>query len=195
MIVVLERGATEAHVEEVRQLLEDRGLEVRILAAGGKPAIHVLGGDTRRARKLLKHERVEALVPTSGPRVRREGRRFWPYHFIRWSALSVAIVATLVLMAGQLPPGIGGAVDPRVPPADLDQPWYLRFAMGFVGLFPESMAWVGGLTLVLLAAVFFALPLIDRSRSEARGARVLIGLIGIALVLLWLYAGFSGGHA
>ena len=195
MIIVLERGATDAHVEEVRQLLAERGLDVRVLAAGGKPAIHVLGGDTRRARKLLKHERVEALVPTSGPRVRREGRRFWPYHFIRWSALSVALVGALVLMAGQLPPGIGGAVDPRVPPADLDQPWYLRFSMGFVGLFPDAMAWVGWLLLALLALVFFCLPLLDRSRPDARGVRALIGLAGVVLVLAWLYAGFSGGHA
>ena len=36
-------------------------------------------------------------------RVRREGRRFWPYHFIRWSALSVVLVAALVLMAAAPP--------------------------------------------------------------------------------------------
>jgi len=195
MILVLERGATDAHVEEVRYQLEQRGLDVRVLRAGDKPAIHIIAGDTRRARKLLKHERVEALVPTSGPRVRREGRRFWPYHFIRWSALSVAMVGVLVLLAGQFPPGIGGPVDPRTPPADLDQPWYLRFSLSFVGLFPDALSWLGWLALVLLAGAFFLLPVLDRSRQDARGIRALIGLAGVALVLLWLYAGFSGGHA
>jgi len=195
MILVLESGSTEAQIEEVRQLLVERGLEVRVLTAAGKPVIHVLAGDTRRARKLLKHERVEALVPTSGPRVRREGRRFWPYHFIRWSALSVAMVGALVLMAGQLPPGIGGPVDPRVPPTDLDQPWYMRFSLDFVGLFPESLAWAGWLLLALLAAAFFALPLLDRSTGSSRTRRVLIGLAGVVLVALWLYAGFQGGPA
>jgi hypothetical protein len=195
VIIVLERGSTDAHVEEVRQRLEQRGLEVRVLLAGDKPAIHIVAGDSRRARKLLKHERVEALVPTSGPRVRREGRRFWPYHFIRWSALSIALVGAVVLLAGQFPPGIGGPVDPRMPPADLAQPWYLHFALGFVGLFPQTLAWVGWLLLALLAAAFFCLPLIDRSKPGALGPRVLIGLAGVALVLLWVYAGFAGGVA
>lgn len=195
MILVLDRGSTEAQIEEVRQLLVERGLEVHVLTAGGKPAIHVLSGDTRRARKLLKHERVEALVPTSGPRVRVEGRRFWPYHFIRWSALSVAIVGALVMLAGQFPPGIGGPVDPRVPPAELDQPWYLRFSLDFVALFPASLAWVAWLLLLLLAAAFFALPLLDRDPRPSRVRRVAIGLAGIVLVALWLYAGFTGGPA
>jgi len=195
MIVVLERGASEAQIEEVRQGLEQRGLQVRVLRAGDKPAIHIVAGDTRRARKLLRHEAVEGLASTSGPRVRQEGRRFWPFHFIRWSAISIVLVGALVLMAGQLPPGIGGAVDPRVPPAALEQPWYLRFSLGLVNLFPPSLAWVGWLLLVLLAAAFFLLPLLDRTPAQARGPRLLIGLIGVLLVLLWLYAGFAGGHA
>jgi len=195
MILVLERSTSDAHVDEIRQELEQRGLEVRVLRAGGKPVIHVVAGDTRRARKLLTHERVEALVPTSGPRVRRQGRRFWPYHFIRWSALSIVVIAALVLLAGQLPPGIGAAVDPTRPPDDLDQPWYLRFSLRLLELFPASMTWLGWLILVGLALSFFFLPLLVGQRAAGRRAQLPIALAVVVLVALWLLAGFTGGRA
>jgi hypothetical protein len=45
----------------------------------------------------------------------------------------------------------------------------------------------------VLAAAFFLLPVLDRSRAGSRAARLPIAGIGVVLVLLWLYAGFRGG--
>ena len=67
-------------------------------------------------------------------------------------------------------------------PRQLD-PWHSR----------TSSLRFAALLAVLALAAFLCLPLLDRSRPDARGTRLLIGLVGVALVLLWVYAGFSRG--
>ena len=192
MILVMERGATEAQVGEVLAELERRGLRARRVDGGGKPLIHVLSGDTRKARRLLGHARVEALLPTSGPRVRREGRRFWPYHFIRWSALSIVLIGLLVLLAGQLPPGIGPGMDVQHQPAAIGQPWYVRAPLAFTALFPDGSTWLGWLCLLGLALVAFFLPVLDRSRTGSLRERWPIVAAGLLMVALWLWAALPG---
>ena len=193
MIVVLERGASGAQVGRAVALLEARGLAVRVVRSEGRPLIHVVAGDSRRARRALALEGVEALVPTSGPRVRKTGRRFWPYHFIRWSAVALILISFLVLLAGQFPPGLGKPIEAHQPLADLAQPWYLRAPLLFVALFPPAFAWIASLILVALALGAYFLPYIDRSPSRALRDRLPAVVAGLLLVVLWLAASFAGG--
>ncbi|MBI5432324.1 MAG: hypothetical protein HZA52_05805 [Planctomycetes bacterium] len=192
MIVVLRLGATPPEVEEVERELALRGLETRKVESGGRMLLHIIAGPTRRARPVVKLEQVEALVPTSGPRVRREGRRFYPYHFVNWSAFSVALLGVLVFLAGMFPTGIGQEIDPRSAPAELPTPWYLRAPLMFVALFPESLAWLGWSIFALGGVFLFALPFIDRSTgSTARVFRVIVALLLASFLLASLKGAFA----
>jgi hypothetical protein len=178
MIIVLRTGATDAEIGEVMSELERRRLTGRVVHADGKSVVHVAGGSTRQTRKLVRLAQVEALIPTSGPRVRREGRRFYPYHFVNWSAVGVASLGVLVFLAGLFPPGIGDAVDYRHPLATVANPWFARTPFVLVAL--------GFLVLL-------ALPLIDRSPAEKfRTVRV---LVGFALALFAIYVCVQGAMA
>lgn len=159
MIIVLKRGTEAEQIAEVVREAERRGLKVRSLVTADKPALHVISGNTRRARKLLKLERVQALVPTSGPRVRRSGRRFFPFHFLNWSSSALMLIATLVLLAGQFPPGLGPAPDTRAPAAALELPWYAAWPARALGGMPGVIAL---LLVVAVPLLLLALPTIDR---------------------------------
>ncbi|HVS12278.1 MAG TPA: hypothetical protein VMS76_20625, partial [Planctomycetota bacterium] len=140
MIVVLERGSSSAQVAAVVAELERRGLTVRAVNASERVLIHVVEGSTRSVRAVLKMEPVQGLIPTSGPRVRREGRRFYPYHFIGWSAGALLLLAVLVLLAGFFPPGLGAEVDVTAPPAGSTYPWYLRLPAQALARLPGWLA-------------------------------------------------------
>jgi hypothetical protein len=165
MIVVLKAGASAEELAEVMTALERRGLKGQALTAGARTLVHIVSGPTRRARRLRRLEQVEALVPTSGPRVRAQGRRFYPYHFVNWSAVIVLLLGLLVLLAGRYPPGMGAAIDADHPPSALLEPWFVRAPLQFAAWFPA--AWIGWLLLALLVALIFCLPLLQRSRSDA----------------------------
>lgn len=164
MIVVLKRGSDEAQIGAVMRELTRRGLSGHALVAADKPVIHIVRGNTRRARKLLKLERVQALVPTSGPRVRRHGRRFFPYHFLNWSSAALLLVATLVLLAGQFPPGIGAAAEASPASPSIALPWYLAWPARWLAGLP---AWLAPLLLVMIAAVLLALPTLARRLTRS----------------------------
>lgn len=191
MIVVLRPGTTAEEVAEVLRQLERRGIEGRVLETREKPLVHLVSGSTRRARGLLKLEQVEAIVPTSGPRLREQGRRFYPYYFIHLSALCLVLLAALVLLAGHHPPGLGDEVDTQHAPAELSYPWYVRAPMAFVALFPSGAAWLGWLCLYALAAAVFFLPLVDRSSAPARARWPL--LFGALVCAVWAWLTFAGG--
>ncbi len=193
MIVVLRQGSTEEEIAEVLRDLERRSLRGRIVHAGGKPLIHVTSGSTRRARRLLRLDQVEALVPTSGPRVRVEGRRFYPYYFVNLCAGFVLVLGLLVLLAGQLPSGMGVEIDAQHPPSETQFPWYARAPLAFVALFPESLAWLGWLVLLVLAGVVFFLPTLDRSQRRTLRERWWIVAAGILAGIGWLYLTLSEG--
>lgn len=165
MIIVMKRGTEAEQIAEVVREAQRRGLTVRSLVMADKPVLHVQSGNTRRARKLLKLERVQALVPTSGPRVRRSGRRFFPFHFLNWSSAALMLIATLVLLAGQLPPGLGPAPDTRAPAGALELPWYVAWPAKALEGLPSGIA----LLLVIAAALLLlALPTIDRRLTRSK---------------------------
>ena len=180
MIIVLERGSKPEQIAEVVAALEKRGLDVRLVRAAGKPVLHVVAGNSRRARRVLKLDEVEGLVPTSGPRIRREGHRFYPYHFIQWAAVGIVMVAILTLLAGQYPPGIGAPVDVQNAPLEQVQPWYLRAPLAFLALFPPSLVGLGWLLGFALVVLVVLVPRIERSLGSGRLGRGLA--IGIVLL-------------
>lgn len=165
MIIVLKRGTEPEQIAEVMREAERRGLAVRALTAADKPVLHITRGNTRRARKLLALERVQALVATSGPRVRRQGRRFFPYHFLNWSSAGLMLLATLVLLAGQFPPGLGAAPDARAPVPEPTLPWYVAGPAKLLG--GLSIPAVAGVFAVVLVALFL-LPTLDRRLGGGR---------------------------
>lgn len=160
MILVLERGTRPDERQAVLAALEELGLEGTLLETLEKPLVHVTKGPTRKVRELLSMDRVEAIVPTSGPRIRREGRHFYPYHFIDCCSLALAALGVLVALAGFFPAGVGHAFDPRRPVPELELPWYLRAPAALVDLLPGGFGW---LLLVLAAGALLCLPYLDRS--------------------------------
>lgn len=194
MIVVLRRDGGEGDAERVLGELRRLGLSGSVLRAGGAPVVHVTSSDTRAARALAGMEEVESLLPTSGPRVRREGRRFYPYHFVRWSAAGILLVGLLVLLSGQLPPGRGADIDPFAGALAIDFPWYLRPVEALVGAFPPEQAWLGWLAVWALVLIVFLLPVLDRTRGRSFLARLPIvaaGVIVLALLALLVTGGLS----
>jgi hypothetical protein len=191
VIVLLKRDATEAELAEVLEEVGAAGLEGQLVRSAGRPMIHIVSGPTRRARRFLKLESVRALIPTSGPRVQRSGRRFYPYHFIRWSAACLVLFGLLVFLAGYLPPGSGSPIDVLAPPADLTMPWYTRAPHTVLALVPPHLAWVGWLAMIVVAVLVFALPLIDRNRGRRPSERwpVLAAGLAVAAAVLYLTVG------
>lgn len=190
MIVVLRRGASEAEVLHVEREMERRGLSGRRLQVGDQPAVHVIAGPTRQARRLLRLVQVEGLVPTSGPRLRAEGRRFYPYHFVVQSAACVVLLGALVMLAGFLPAGMGGPIDPHAAPAEIFDPWYARAPLAFVALFPPESAWLAWLVLLGAGAAVLLLPVVDRGHDHGRRSVIAAGML---LALAWVWLTFVGG--
>ena len=192
MILVLRPGASADETAEVLRALEQRGCEGRLVQTGTNPVVHVIRGRTRRARKLRSLAQVLEVVPTSGPRVRREGWRFYPHHFVQWSAFGVALLGVLVFLAGHLPTGLGAEVDYRRPPESVAQPWYLAAPLAFVGLFPHALAWLAWLLLGLAALAFLFLPFLERSQGDERAGRRLRLAAALAAVLALAFGTWKG---
>jgi len=192
VIVVLRRGATEAEILEVEREMERRGLSGRRLQIGDQPALHATAGPTRQTRRLLRLKQVEGLVPTSGPRLRAEGRRFYPYHFVVQSAASIVLFGALVMLAGFFPAGVGGPIDPRAMPARISDPWFARAPLAFVALFPPESAWLAWLVLLLAGAAVLLLPVVDRGRGRGR---IVVLAAALLLAVAWAWFTFRGGIA
>jgi quinol-cytochrome oxidoreductase complex cytochrome b subunit len=187
MIIVLERGAPPEQIQAVVDALQRRGLELRRLDHEGRALLHVVSGAPARARKVRRMEGVEALVPTSGPRYRREGQHFYPHHVIRWSALAMVLLGLLTFLAGQWPPGIGAPIDVQAPPPHPVVPWYARAPLAFVALFPAHLTWLGWLVFACLVFAFVFAPKLDRGR--ARPLWVAAGVLALAAAVFAIVRG------
>lgn len=186
MILILEPGLSEEGRRAVLSALEGLGLRGNILNADVRPVVHVVAGPTRLARKLRRLEGVEAIVATSGPRVRRQGRRFYPYHFIGWCASGLLLLGALVALAGFLPPGLGADFDPRSQP-QLGTPWFLRAPVAVLRLLPGTPGWI---VLLALIGVLWWAPLLDRAASARARPGVLRLTIVLAVFLGWFLLTF-----
>ena len=195
MIVVLTAGTTDEQRDEIVRELKELGLGVRAMRGGGQPLLHITSGPTRRARQVLRDDCVQALVPTSGPRLRRHGHRIYPYYLIRWSAAGIVIFGLMVLLAGQLPPGTGEEIQLQHPPATLDWPWYLNAPRALVQAFDAQQRWIGWSALLGLVLVTLALPLIDRTKGEGLQRRWPFVGASVVLVVIALYLTWTGASA
>lgn len=192
MIIVLERGIAEDGARKFLTDLEELGLAGAVLEVEDRHVIHVTAGPSRRARKLLNRSGVVAVVPTSGPRVRRFGRRLFPYYALWYSAVLVLILGVLVFLAGASPPGLGHAIDVRHTPPPSDFPWYVNAPLAIVALFSEGWRWLGhGLVLVLMAVVLF-LPLLDGEPPPTLAKRKVRLLVGGLVLLTWCLLAMQG---
>ncbi len=195
MILVLDPAGGEREVGAVLARLEALGLAGRVVRLGERPFVHVIDGPTERAKHLLSEGLVKALVPTSGPRVRREGRRFHPYHSLRIGAGLTLLVGALFVLAGAFPRGVGARPFPGQPPVELESwPWYLRPFRAVTSLLPGDPAWLGPLALVLLVLAVLALPWLDRSRGTGLAARAPVWLLGVVLLSLTIGGILWGGR-
>jgi len=192
VILVLQHSATEEQLAEILEEVEHAGLQGRLLRSDDTPLIHIVSGPTRRARRLLRLEQVQALLPTSGPRVRRFGRRFYPYHFIRWCAACIALLGLLVFFAGYLPPGTGVEIDTRGAPAGLAMTWYAEGTLAILDTFSPERTWVGWLLLLGASALVFLLPVIDRTKGERRVERWVVLGASVAFVAAVTYFAMGG---
>ncbi len=186
MIIVLNQGTDAAAVKEVLERLEQVGLRGRQLEGLDRPVVHVLNGPSWHAKELAGMECVSALVPTSGPRHRREGRRFFPYHFLAWSVQLLLMLSGLILLSGFFPPGLGRPADVLAAGEHADAPWFFRGVHGFLDLFPEGSGSFPMLVLSLVWLAFFLLPEIDRTSGPAWTRRLPVLLVG----LFFLFGGF-----
>jgi quinol-cytochrome oxidoreductase complex cytochrome b subunit len=194
MILVLNRGAADLEVQAVLSRMAELGLEGRPLRLGERTLVHVTGGRTPRAKRLMREGLVQGLVPTSGPRVRREGRRFHPYHTLRISAWLTLLVGGLSVLAGSFPRGVGLRVLPgQALPAVEAWPWYLRPFRAALALLPDQPAWVGPLALVLIGLALLSLPFIDRSRGTTLRERAPFAALAAVAIVLVLAAVLWGG--
>ena len=185
MILVVERGTSEEALRGILERLEGQGLTGRVLRVGPRPLIHLTHGNTRRARALLGHARVLALIPTSGPRIRSEGRHFYPYHALRASATGLLLLGLLVFLAGFFPPGVSPAPALGEPLPAPVWPWYLIPLRSILALVPEEPPWLGPTSLVALGALVLGLPLLDRSRGEDLRSRGPVLVVGLLLLVAW----------
>jgi len=195
MIVVLGPGTSDARRDEIVRELEGYGLGIRPLTGGGRTLLHVTSGPSRRARRVQRLDGVEALVPTSGPRLRRTGHRIYPYHFLHWCAAGIAILGLMVLWAGLFPPGPTSPIEPERPPADLAWPWYLRAPRAVLTAFPPGLGWIGAGVLAAGALALLSLPWWDRTSGEGLRARWPFVAAGVALLVGAAVATFAGGMA
>jgi quinol-cytochrome oxidoreductase complex cytochrome b subunit len=190
VILVLDRGTTPEEVEAVLADLRARGVRANVLGGAEAPLIHLAAGragDLRRLRR--RHERVQALVSTSGPRIRRKGRRFYPYHFLNWCAGGLLLVGALVLLAGHFPVGVGADLDPHRPAADAPTPWYLRAPAAVIALLPGGLGWV---VLAAVALAVVLLPMLDRSEGTRTASRSMVILAGVVLAAAYVLLTIRG---
>lgn len=185
MIVLLERGAGREELERVLARMRALGLEGTPLEVGSQRLVHVTRGRTRRARHLLAEPGVRAVVPTSGPRVRREGRRFYPFHALCSVAMGLVLLGALVWLAGFFPPGVSAAVTAGEPVPAPHWPWYLAPMRGVLALAPDRPAWIGPSLLVALGGLLLCVPFLERTRGEgwrARAPALAAGLVVLVVV-------------
>jgi len=121
-----------------------------------------------------------------------EARRaipFWPNFVYREAIVWLVFIGVLVTVAVFLPPTLGQAADLMAPaPAGIKPEWYFLFLFQMLKIFPAKILFITGdtvavLLILLAAALFFFLPLIDNKPAERKGK-----VITILAFLLVVYA-------
>jgi cytochrome b6 len=107
-----------------------------------------------------------------------EARRaipFWPNFVYREAIVWIVFVGVLVTIAVFLPPTLGKAADLMAPaPEGIKPEWYFLFLFQTLKIFPAKILFITGdtvavLLILLAAALFFFLPLIDNKPAGRKG--------------------------
>jgi hypothetical protein len=186
VIVLLRHGAPAGDVREFVDAVRALGLEVVPL-------------DDRRGRgfEILGAERGKVLALRGSPAVaeiltRRTalagGEPLWPHFFLRFSALGLAVLAALLLVAAWLPPQLAEAA-PGAGDGGVD--WYLRPLAAFLAFFPGAFRPLGGTLFLLFWGLFIFWPFLDRAEPSGRTAK-LVRVMGVLLLLLMVLLGARG---
>jgi cytochrome b6 len=121
-----------------------------------------------------------------------EARRaipFWPNFVYREAIVWLVFVGALVTIAVFLPPTLGKAADLMAPaPEGIKPEWYFLFLFQTLKIFPAKILFITGdtvavLLILLAAALFFFLPLIDNKPAGRKGK-----IITACAFLLVVYA-------
>jgi hypothetical protein len=187
MILVLRKGASDAQAEALLRRLEQAGQRGRLLHGSGRLLIHVVSGASELPEDLFHAAALETVLQPGGGRPGHLARPFYPYHFINWCIAGLGLLCLLALLAAFLPPGLGLPVELEHPPATIAPPWFFRGLEQFLGLFPPGLSWLAAALAVLVWAVLFLLPALDRFKPGSAGRGLVRGL-GLAAVAaaIWL---------
>jgi len=182
MILLLKHDATEASIKEVKDAVEALGLSTAPLDDGRGRALEIVGADPSRVLGLRGLAAVEEILTRRTPL--KGGEPLWPHFALRLGILTLLLLAVLALLSAYLPAGLGDRANGAMGMPVVE--WYLRPLAGLREILGGGTRVATGLFWVL----FFAWPFLDRT-STPRG-RLLLKVMGVALIVLLLALGFRG---
>ena len=100
---------------------------------------------------------------------------FWPNFVYREAIVWLVFIGALITLAVFLPPTLGKAADLMAPaPEGIKPEWYFLFLFQTLKIFPAKILFITGdtvavLLILLAAALFFFLPLIDNKPAGRKG--------------------------
>ncbi|MCB9898574.1 MAG: hypothetical protein H6825_11260 [Planctomycetes bacterium] len=190
MMVLLHDGVDQATVDAVIARAEELGLSVAPVEGRRGRALAVSGPELGRALALRGTPGVAEIL------TRRTalagGEPLWPHFVLRVTTLFLLLLATLALLAGFLPPGLGddgGAVRDHAPTVTTE--WYLRAPSAI----DDRLGSTGLLLLGLLWAALLFMPLVDRFDAQTPAGRtgaLAVRVLGLAVVAALVLLGVVG---
>lgn len=185
MILLLRHDATEASIHEVKEAVRALGLSTAPLDDGRGRALEVVGADPSRVLGLRGLAAVEEILTRRTPL--KGGEPVWPHFTLRVLLLLLLLLAALSILSGFFPVGLGDRSTGGVSSEPLRVEWYLRPLLGLRGALGIGAARVAT---ALFWILFFAWPFLDR--TETKRSRMLLKLMGIALLVLLVVLGIRG---
>ena len=180
MILLLKHGATDAAIREVQDRVRELGLSTAPLDGARGRAFEVIGSDPSRVLGLRGLAAIEEILTRRTPL--KGGEPVWPHFSLRVLILVLLLLSALALLCGFFPVGLG---DRNAGTGEAIVEWYLRTLAGLHVI-------LGGgarIATALFWILFFVWPFLDR--TEAPRARLLLKVMGVALIALLIALGFA----
>jgi len=179
MILLVRHDATAAQLAAIEQRVSELGLRL-VPLDGEKGRAFEVEGERLGGMLELRHSPGVAEILTRR-RSLTGGEPVWPHFALRIGALSLVLLALLVLLAAYVPVGLADVAGTPGDPVAVE--WYLRPLAGFLDLLPRGLPWLGGLLLLAFWVGLFAWPFLDRALGAKR-AVLLVRVLGVAMILL-----------
>lgn len=182
MILLLRHDASEDSVRELKDAVHALGLSTTPLDDGRGRALEVVGADPSRVLGLRDMAAVGEILTRRTPL--HGGEPVWPHFTLRFSIVTLLLLALLSILSGYFPAGLGDQASVTAPPGPPAVEWYLRPMLGLRDLLGPFARVAAALFWIL----FFAWPFLDRADSPMR--RMLRKVMGGALIALLLVLAF-----